>query len=292
MRKETLGEKTFNIFNVTLMCILMAVTIYPVLYVLFVSFSVPMEYMKNTQSLLWRPIGFSLESYAFVFKNGSIWSGYRNTLFIVVVGTIINMIMTIAGAYVLSRRQLGLRRFLSLATLFTRYFSGGMIPSYLIVKSLGLNGSLWALIFPVAINTFNLIIMRTAFEGVPESLEESAKLDGASQRTIMIRIMVPLVVPTIAVLVLYYGVSHWNSWFNALLYIRKREMYPLQLILRELIIQNSSAGDLALSGDDDAFLSETIKYSTIVISTVPILLLYPFLQRYFIKGVMVGAVKG
>ena len=292
MRKMTKGEKAFQVFDVLLMTVLIIITLYPVMYVLFVSFSEPMAYMKNTNSFLLGPVGFSLKSYQFVFKYGTIWTGYLNTIFIVVIGTAINMVLTIAAAYVLSRRQLGARKFLTIAIMFTRYFSGGMIPSFLIVRSLGFMNSLWALILPVAVNTFNLVIMRTAFDGVPESMEESAKLDGANQLTILVRIMVPLVVPTIAVLVLYYGVYHWNSWFNALLYIHKREKYPLQLILRELIIENSSANDVGLSGDDDAFLSETIKYSTIVISTVPILLLYPFLQKYFVKGVMVGAVKG
>ncbi len=292
MRKMTKGEKAFQVFDVVLMTLLIILTLYPVMYVLFVSFSEPMAYMKNTNSFLLGPVGFSLKSYQFVFKYGTIWTGYLNTIFIVVVGTSINMVLTIAAAYVLSRRQLGARKFLTIAIMFTRYFSGGMIPSFLIIRSLGFMNSLWALILPVAVNTFNLVIMRTAFDGVPESMEESAKLDGANQLTILVKIMVPLVVPTIAVLVLYYGVYHWNSWFNALLYIRKREKYPLQLILRELIIENSSANDVGLSGDDDAFLSETIKYSTIVISTVPILLLYPFLQKYFVKGVMVGAVKG
>lgn len=292
MRKMTKGEKIFNVFNVLILLALVLVTLYPVLYVIFVSFSEPMKFMKNTESFLLGPVGFSLKSYEFVFKYGTIWSGYLNTIFVVVVGTSINMVLTIGAAYVLSRRQLGARKFLTVAILFTRYFSGGLIPSFLIVRNIGLMNSLWALILPVAVNTFNLVIMRTAFDGVPESMEESAKLDGANQLTILVKIMVPLVVPTIAVLILYYGVYHWNSWFNAHLYIRKRNKYPLQLILRELIIQNSSANDVGLSSDDDAFLSETIKYSTIVISTIPILLLYPFLQKYFVKGVMVGAVKG
>jgi putative aldouronate transport system permease protein len=229
-----------------------------------------------------------------VFKYPNIWSGYLNTIFIVVVGVIFNMVFTIMGAYVLSRRQLRLRRFLSLLTLFTMYFSGGLIPTYLNVRNLGLAGSLWSLIIPSAVNTFNLIIMRTAFENVPESMEESGKLDGAPQIVILVRIMVPLVMPTIAVLVLYYGVQHWNSWFQALIYLRKRELFPLQLILREMIIQGSSAMTMSLSasGDDEAFISETIKYSTIVVATAPILVLYPFLQRFFVRGIMVGAVKG
>ena len=291
--KQSMGERIFDVVNVLLMIVLVIITLYPLLYVLFVSFSVPGEYMRYGGNLLWRPLGFSLVSYQEVFRNPNIWSGYRNTLFIVTVGLVFNMVFTISGAYVLSRPQLMLRRFLSLLTLFTMYFSGGMIPTYLNVKNLGLAGSIWSLIIPVSVNTFNLIIMRTAFEGVPQSLEESAKIDGASQLTILVRIMIPLVVPTIAVLVLYYGVFHWNSWFNALLYIRKRELYPLQLILREMIIQNSAAASMNLSAaDDSAMIGETIKYATIVVATAPILCLYPLLQRFFVKGVMVGAVKG
>lgn len=288
------GEYIFDTFNVLFLLLLVLVTLYPLLYVVFVSFSVPADYMRFGGQLLWRPLGFSLSSYKVVFKNPNIWSGYINTIFIVVVGLVFNMVFTILGAYVLSRRQLMLRRFLSLFTLFTMYFSGGLIPTYLNVRNLGLAGSLWALIIPVSINTFNLIIMRTAFESIPESMEESAKIDGAPQIVILVRIMAPLVIPTMAVLVLYYGVEHWNSWFQALIYIRKRELYPLQLILREMIIQGSSAMTMSLSssGDDEAFISETIKYSTIVVATLPILILYPFLQRFFVKGIMVGAVKG
>ena len=291
--KQSMGEQIFDIVNVLIMVVLVIITLYPLLYLLFVSFSVPGEYMRYGGNLLWRPLGFSLASYQEVFRNPNIWSGYRNTLFIVVVGLTFNMVFTISGAYVLSRPQLMLRRFLSLFTLFTMYFSGGMVPTYLNVRNLGLAGSIWSLIIPVSVNTFNLIIMRTAFEGVPQSLEESAKIDGASQLTILVRIMIPLVVPTIAVLVLYYGVFHWNSWFNALIYIRKRELYPLQLILREMIIQNSAAASMNLSAaDDSAMIGETIKYATIVVATAPILCLYPLLQRFFVKGVMVGAVKG
>jgi putative aldouronate transport system permease protein len=292
--RRSLGEYVFDIFNALFLLLVVIVTVYPLLYVLFVSFSIPAEYMRFSGQLLWRPLGFSLSSYQVVFKNPNIWSGYINTIFIVVVGVVFNMAFTIMGAYVLSRKQLRLRRFLSLFTLFTMYFSGGLIPTYLNVRNLGLAGSLGSLIIPSVINTFNLIIMRTAFESVPESMEESAKLDGAPQIVILVRIMVPLVMPTIAVLVLYYGVQHWNSWFQALIYLRKREFFPLQLILREMIIQGSSAMTMSLSasGDDEAFISETIKYSTIVVATAPILVLYPFLQRFFVRGIMVGAVKG
>lgn len=292
--RESVGEKIYNVINVILMVLLIIITVYPLLYVLFVSFSIPSEYMRFGGRLLFYPLGISLESYKSVFKNPNILSGYKNTIFVVIVGTALNLFMTILGSYVLSREKLMLRRFLSLFTLFTMYFQGGMIPMYMSVKSLKLTGSLWALIFPVAISTFNMIILRTAFEGVPKSLEESARIDGATQFTVLMRIMLPLVKPTLAVLVLYYGVSHWNSWFNALIYLNKRETYPLQLILREMIIQNSSSFTRGLStaGDDDAMIAETIKYATIVVSTAPILCLYPFLQKYFVKGVMIGAVKG
>ncbi len=293
MIKRTKGEVVFDTINVILMLLLIVVTIYPLLYVLFVSFSTPSGYMRHGDGILLRPVGFSLVSYKAVFKNPNIWNGYRNTLFIVIVGVGLNMVLTILAGYILSRSQLRIRRFLTLFTMFTMYFSGGMIPVYLNIRNLGLSGSLWSLILPAAINTFNLIIMRTAFENVPKSLEESAMIDGAPHIIILIKIMVPLVVPTIAVLILYYAVQHWNSWFNALLFIRKREMYPLQLILREMIIQDSSLYSQVLSteGAEDEMISETIKYSTIVVATVPILILYPFLQRYFVKGVMVGAVK-
>ena len=173
---------------------------------------------------------------------------------------------------------------------FSMYFSGGMIPHYLVVKGVGLNNRIWALIIPSAISTYNLIIMRTAMVSVPDSLEESAKLDGANQWTILWKIMVPLVKPTIAVICLYYAVTHWNSWFNAMLFIRNKSGYPLQLVLREILLQNDTTAMTA--GAEDYMISETIQFATIVVATVPILAIYPFIQRYFVKGVMIGAVKG
>ena len=292
-RKRTRGERVFDGFNELLMLVVILVTLYPLLYVVFVSFSVPAQYMRFNGAFLLRPLGFSLSSYKAVFRNINIWNGYRNTIIVVVLGLAVNMALTIVGGYVLSCRKLMLRRPLALFTMFTMYFNGGIVPMYLMVKSYGILDTVWALVFPVAVNTFNMIIMRSAFEGVPESLEEAARIDGASQLKILISIMIPVVMPTIAVLVLYYGVSHWNSWFNALIYMRTRSKYPLQLILREMIIQNTSAATSAAgAADDEAMIEETIKYATIIVATVPILLLYPFLQRFFVKGVMVGAVKG
>ena len=292
-RRRTRGECIFDGFNVLLMLVVIMITLYPLLYVVFVSFSIPAQYMRFNGAFLWRPLGFSLSSYKAVFRNINIWNGYRNTIIVVALGLTVNMALTSVGGYVLSCRKLMLRRPLALFTMFTMYFNGGIVPMYLMVKSYGILDTVWALVLPVAVNTFNMIIMRSAFEGVPESLEEAARIDGASQLKILISIMIPVVMPTIAVLVLYYGVSHWNSWFNALIYMRTRSKYPLQLILREMIIQNTSAATSAAgAADDEAMIEETIKYATIIVATVPILLLYPFLQRFFVKGVMVGAVKG
>ena len=292
-RRRTRGECIFDGFNVLLMLVVIMITLYPLLYVVFVSFSIPAQYMRFNGAFLWRPLGFSRSSYKAVFRNINIWNGYRNTIIVVALGLTVNMALTIVGGYVLSCRKLMLRRPLALFTMFTMYFNGGIVPMYLMVKSYGILDTVWALVLPVAVNTFNMIIMRSAFEGVPESLEEAARIDGASQLKILISIMIPVVMPTIAVLVLYYGVSHWNSWFNALIYMRTRSKYPLQLILREMIIQNTSAATSAAgAADDEAMIEETIKYATIIVATVPILLLYPFLQRFFVKGVMVGAVKG
>ena len=290
--KRSIGEKSFDTFNVVLMLLIIIITVYPILYVVFASFSSPALFVRNTSAVLWRPLGFSLASYKAVFSNINIWNGYRNTIFVVVVGVALNIVMTVMAGYVLSRPNLMLRRFLNLFCMFTMYFSGGVVPTYLIVKGYGLQDSRLALILPVAINTYNMIIMRSACENVPESLIEAARVDGASHLRILIKVMVPVLSPTIAVLVLYYGVKHWNAWFDALIYMRTRSKYPLQLFLREMIIENTAASTARSASDDESLTEQTIKYATIIVATVPILMLYPFLQRFFVKGIMVGAVKG
>lgn len=290
--KRSVGEQTFNVINIAITFFIMMITLYPLLYILFASFSSPTELMMH-DGLLFRPLGFFPETYLAVFKNPNIISGYINTIIIVSCGTALNILMTVLGAYVLSRKGVFFNGAITMMIIFTMYFSGGLIPGYLLVRGLHLDNTLLALIIPGAINTFNLIIMRTAFAAVPDSMEESAKLDGASHFTILTRIMFPLAGPTIAVLVLYYGVEHWNSWFNAMIYLRKRSLFPLQLILREIVVQNDTASMTMGAGSGDTqMLSETIKYAVIVVATAPILALYPFLQKYFVKGVMIGAVKG
>ena len=244
----------------------------------------------NNSGFLLKPEGFSVDAYRAIFSNNVILNGYKNTLFILVVGTSINLIMTIAAAYVLSSKNVYWKPAIMMFIIITMYFQGGLIPTYLNIKRLGLYDSIWAVILPVSIDTFNLIIMRTYFMTIPDSLFESAELDGAGDFTKIRHIIIPLSGSIIAVMVLYYGVAHWNSWFNATMYIRQKDRQPLQVILREILILNETS---AMSGGDNGLnLSETIKYATIVIVKTPILMIYPLLQKYFISGVMIGAVKG
>lgn len=290
--KDPIGERIFRVFNYFFLTVLSLLCLYPMLFVVFVSLSKPHLYMAHS-GLLFKPLGISLVSYKGVFANPNIWSGYKNTIWIVVVGVILNIFMTLLGAYFMSRKDVMMGRVITLMILFTMYFSGGMIPRYILMQNLGLINTLWALVLPGLISTYNMIILRTAFAAVPASLEESAKLDGANHYVILFRIMMPLCMPTIAVLILYYGVSHWNAWFDAMLFIRKRNLFPLQTILREILVANDTTSMSQGAGLADVeMMSQTIQYAVIVVATAPILCLYPFLQRYFVKGVMIGAVKG
>lgn len=290
--KESGARKTFNLLNTIIMLGIIVITLYPFWYVLCASFSDPDSLIAHT-GLLLKPDGFTLDAYERVFKTPMIIKGYANTLFIVVVGVIINIFLTSICAYVLSRKGVMWRNLFMMLITFTMFFSGGLIPRYFTVKQLHLDDTLFALILPVAINTFNMIIMRTAFASIPDSLEESAKLDGAGHLTILFRIVMPLSLSTVSVITLYYIVQHWNSWFDAVIFLRKSDKFPLQLVLRDILLQNSG-GDMLMgtNAGESAMLSELIKYAVIIVSTVPVLCIYPFIQKYFVKGVMVGAVKG
>ena len=291
--RTPVGERIFYLVDDLLMIILCVLILIPLIHVLAGSFSDGASYMAHSGLLLW-PLKPTLAAYQSVISNQNIWTGYRNTLFIVVVGTSLDMLFSLVAAYVLSRKDYMLKRFFNLMVVFSMYFSGGMIPFFLVVKGVGLYKSIWSLILPSLINVFNLVILRTAMLGVPDSLEESAQLDGANHLTILFRIITPLVLPSVAVVALYYAVSHWNSWFNAMLFIKDRKYYPLQLILRNIIVTaETSAGDMSLM--DPNFVEppkQSIKMAVIVVATVPIMCVYPFLQKYFVKGVMVGALKG
>lgn len=290
--KKSSLETLIDVFSYIFILMLTLLALYPIWHVAVASISNPTLLMQHSGPVFY-PLGFSLEAYKAVLRNPSIINGYLNTIFYVGVGTLINLVLTTLGAYVLSRKNFFWGGPIMMMILFTMFFSGGMIPTFLLVESMGLVDSRLALILPMAVNTFNLIIMRTAFAAVPESLGESAAIEGANDFQILTRIYIPVSKAVIAVMVLYYAVGHWNSWFPALLYLRTRSLYPLQLILREILI-NNQLDNMRQNIDftDIGSIGETIKYATIMVATIPILLIYPFLQKYFVKGIMIGSVKG
>ncbi len=291
-KKTTTGEKIFIFTNIIFMILVIIVSLYPIYHVIMASFSNATQLMAH-RGLLLRPAGFSTFAYSKVFENSMILSGFKNTFIVLVVGMILNMFLTLCGGYALSRKNVLWRNHIMIMITVTMYFSGGIVPLYLVVKSMNMDNTLWAMIIPAAMSTYNLIIMRTGFQAIPDGLEEAARIDGAGHFTILFRICVPVIMPTIAVLLLYFAVGTWNSWFYASIFMKKRELFPLQLVLREILIlsDTSSVSSTVDMGDVES-LTTTIKYAAIVISTVPILCLYPFLQRFFEKGVMVGSLKG
>lgn len=290
--KKTLGERLFDYVNILFLVSLSIITLYPLLYILFASVSDP-TYVAQNRGIMLAPKDFTLEAYTLVFKNPMIVTSYLNTLFYVVIGTTLNIFLTSLGAYALSRKNVMWANLIMFMIVFTMFFEGGLIPSYLLVSELNMIDTRWALIFPTAVSAFNLIIMRTAFQGIPASLEESARIDGANDFTILFKIILPLSLPVVSVMILFYGVYHWNSWFPAMIFLQDRELFPVQLILREILIANDTSSMTSGVGTVDAIpIGETVKYATIVVATLPILCLYPFLQKYFVKGVMIGGIKG
>jgi len=294
MIKTSIAQRVFDAFNILFMCVLMVIMVYPIWHVILASVSDNNEIVGYV-GLLYKPLGFNLNAYTLMMKNPMIIKGYLNTFFIVAGGVTLNILFTSVGAYFLSRKNVYWQKYVMLLIVITMFFSGGLIPFYLVVTRMyGLNNSYWSLILPGLINTYNLIIMRTSFQTIPDSLEESAKIDGANHWVILFRIVLPLSLAIIAVMILYYAVGHWNSWFNASIFLKDREKYPLQLILREILISNDTNVMVQGSGDasDQMSIGETVKYAVVVAATVPILCVYPFLQKYFVKGVMIGSVKG
>lgn len=291
VERKTVGSVTFDVFNVFFLLFLSVICLYPMLYVLFASMSNPTEISQSAGLLLY-PLGFQLNAYYAVFQNSDIWSGYLNTIFYVVFGTSVNMLLTILGAYVLSRKGFKLRGVFMMYITFTMFVNGGLVPTYLLVKNIGILNTRLAILLPTAVSAFNLIMTRTYFSTIPDSLEESAKIDGAGHWRILYSIILPVSTPILAVIALYYSVAHWNSWFNAMIYLDDRQMWPLQLILREILILNDSGKMMQDTVTIDKLsIAENIKYAVIIVATVPILFVYPFLQKYFTKGVMLGAIK-
>lgn len=288
MMKRTRSDRIIDIVIAAVVTFICILCLYPMLHVLAASFSDPMRLMNHQGIMLW-PEGWSLDGYKAIMKNKGLWTGYLNTIIYVVFGTAINMVMTIIGAYVLSRKGYRWKKAITFFIVFTMYFTGGTIPNFLLVKGLGLLNTRLALLLPNAIATWNLLVLRTGFASVPESLVEAPKIDGANELQVLTRIVLPVSKASVAVILLFYAVGHWNSWFNAMVYLpAARDLYPLQLYLREILISNSevAAGDNSIN-----YIGELVKYCAIVVSTVPVLCIYPFVQKYFVRGVMMGSVK-
>ena len=270
------------------------IVIFPLLYVVSASFSDPSA-VVNGKVWLW-PVNPTLKGYQAVFKNPKILLGFLNSFFYVIVGTTINIVVTVACAYPLSRKEFAARNAISALVVFTMYFSGGLIPTYLLVRNLGLLNTRWALLLPVALSPWNMVLCRTYMvNSIPDELYEAASLDGCSPFGYLTRVVVQLSKPILAVLVLYYGVGHWNAYFNAMIYLKDQDLWPLTLFLREILI--NSVVDPTMLTDVSAAeaargLTDLLKYAVIVVASVPMLCIYPFVQKYFVQGVMIGAVKG
>lgn len=297
---QSKSDKIFEAVNCFLLLILTLVMIYPLYFVLIASFSEPSEVAKGM--VIFTPKGFSITAYKNILKEANVWIGYRNTIFYTIFGTVYNLVLTIPSAYVLTKRHLPGRMILTWFFFITMYFSGGMIPTYLTIKQLGLINSPWVMVLGTGVSCWNLIVTRQFFSSsIPDELYESASIDGASDFHMFFRIAIPLAAPIIAVMALFYGVGHWNSYYRALLYIRTTKFYPLQLVLRNILISNEMALAAAeLEGDSDAivaavqraYMAESMKYALIFVASFPMLCAYPFVQKHFVKGIMIGAVKG
>jgi len=283
------GELLFEGFNYLFLTLISLCMLYPMYYVLVASFSDANALIVNSDKVLLHPLKANVAAYEYVLKFPIIWSGYRNTIFVVVVGTTLNMILSLFGAYFMSVQDLPGRKFFTKFVLVTMFFSGGMIPTYMVVKGVGLLDSIWSVILPTAISTYNMIVIRSALAAIPKSLSEAAEMDGANDFVVLWKILVPTCIPTIVVVIMYYAVGHWNSWFSAYIYIKTDTKWPLQVVLRRILIEGT-----VMSSDtgDSQSLGETIKYAIIIVSTAPILMIYPLIQKHLVKGVMIGSVKG
>lgn len=290
------SDRIYYIITDLLIAIVVIATIFPLYFILIASFSSPNDVMLG--KVVFLPSRVTLKAYNQVFKNANIWNAYGNTVIYTLVGTAFSLIATLTAAFIFSRKNLIGSRMCMLAILFTMYFSGGLIPTYFNIKNLGMLNSIWALVIPGMISGYNLIIARTFMQNsIPDALEEASKLDGCTPIRYFLTIVIPLSAPIIGVLCLYSVVGHWNSYYSALIYINDRKKYPLQLILREVLVQGTMNSDnMDTSSMEDAFefmnLAESLKYALVIVSSVPMLVLYPFLQKFFVKGVMIGSVKG
>ena len=292
--KESVGDKVLNVALYGFLSLATVAVLLPLIYIVSASLSDPQAVISN-EVWLW-PVRPTLRGYKAVFENKKILSGFANSFFYMIFGTLVNIVMTVLCAYPLSRREFTQRNKIAAICIFTMYFSGGLIPSYMLVNNLGLVDTRWALILPSAMSTWNMIICRTYFiNTIPDELYEASQLDGCTPFKFLMRVVLPLSKSILAVLILYYGVAKWNSYFDAMVYLKSQNLMPLQIVLREILLLNQI--DFTMLTDAEALskmrgLADLLKYSTIVVASLPVLCIYPFVQKHFVKGVMVGAVKG
>ena len=287
-------DKVFDVINLSFIILILVIVAYPLLFVVSASFSDPI--LVSSGKVLLFPKGITLEGYQKIFESREIWRSFFNSVMYTVIGTTLNIVMTVMGAYPLVRGNLVGRRPISLLLIFTMYFSGGMIPSFLVVKMLGLYDTFWALIIPGAVSAYNLIVMRSFFESsIPEELHDAAEIDGCNDYQYLLKILLPLSKPVLAVMVLFYGTGHWNQFFSAIIYLRDADMYPLQVVLRNILLKNVLSENMITDFGGAAnysHASEIIKYGLIIVSSIPMMIVYPFVQKHFVKGVMIDSIKG
>jgi putative aldouronate transport system permease protein len=288
--KLSKGEKAFSICNHIFLALLALSTVYPFLYVLSASISSG-DAVVTGKVMFW-PVDLTFDAYKQVLKENSLWMAYANTIFYTLAGTVVNVMFTIFGAYPLSKKRLLGRGAIGFFIAFTMLFSAGMIPFYLNLRELGLINTRTAIIFAFAISTFNVVILRSFFQSIPEDLEEAAKVDGATDAQVLWRIVLPLSKPSLAAISLFYAINRWNGYFWAMVILKDEDKIPLQVLLNKLVVSMKPTEDMMMTSDVAAFSQETVIYATIVLSVVPIVAVYPFIQKYFVKGVMIGSIKG
>ena len=289
--KESMQYKIFKVFNVIILSLIVFVTLFPFLNIVAQSFSSEANITAGNVTLI--PKGFNVETYKVIMSDSIFWINYKNTVVYTVVGTAISLILSTMMAYPLAKKRLKGRNFLLMFVVFTMFFNGGLIPNYVLVTGLGFGNSIWAIVIPTAISVFNLLIMKTFFENIPDELEEAAVMDGSNTYGILFKIVLPLSKPILATMLLFYAVTHWNSWFPAFLYFSEKELFPVSIYLRNLIKgAESSLSSGATSADNLTQISANIKSVTMVLTVLPIICVYPYIQKYFVSGVMLGSVKG
>ncbi|WP_225048272.1 carbohydrate ABC transporter permease [Lacticaseibacillus kribbianus] len=293
--KPSKADRVFDVTNILIISIFTLIILYPIIFVVMASVSDPSK-IFDTPLLLW-PRGFSLDGYKEILQNKDILVGFKNAVIYTFLGTMVNLIVTTLGAYPLSRKEFVGKGFFTIFFTITMFFSGGLIPTYLVNQQIGFVNTIWVMILPGAISVYNMILMRTYFQAnIPSELLESAYVDGANDLQLLWKVVLPLSTPIIAVMAMFYGVGRWNDYFNAMIYLQDRSKFPLQLILREILVQNqfgdTSKALIASANAQTMLLKLTLKYSVVVVSTLPVLLFYPVVAKYFEKGIMVGAIKG